>query len=138
MWEGPARCGWVHFCTCSLEFYKKTSWVSHEKQINKQQPYMATTSASTSKFLPCLSYCIDYFQWWTMIRTCKQNKPFSLHLLLVTVLSDSTVCIQRSWKLVCYELWGYEMIHCWTKEAYIKGPYSVWLQLHNIYEKIKS
>jgi len=32
--------------------------------------------APASRFLPCLSSCPDFLQWWTVIWRCKLHKPF--------------------------------------------------------------
>jgi len=44
---------------------------------------MPSTSASVSGFLPCLSSCPDFLQWWTLLWKCEWNKPFSSQAAVV-------------------------------------------------------
>ena len=39
-------------------------------------PFMASASAPTWEFLPCVSLCPDLHWWWTAVCKCKLNKPF--------------------------------------------------------------
>jgi hypothetical protein len=61
MGEGPAHCGWSHPWADGPGFNKKASRASHGEQAKKQHPCVAAASAPASKFLPCLSSCLDFF-----------------------------------------------------------------------------
>ena len=85
----PPHPGWWAF----PEFYKTASWVNQRKQASKQHLSVAFVSAPASRFLPCLSSCPDFLQWWTVIWKCKVNKPFPLQVAFWPgILSPVTVC----------------------------------------------
>jgi hypothetical protein len=62
---------------------------SHGEKTNKQHPSIISTSAPTSRFLPWLSSCPGFLQWWTVIWKGKSNETISLQLTLVIVLHHS-------------------------------------------------
>ena len=64
-----------------LDFIGKQAKQSHgEGKSSKQQPSMASVSAPASKFLPWVSSCPDFLQWWATTWKCKPNKPFLLQV----------------------------------------------------------
>jgi hypothetical protein len=62
--------------------YKKVSWTSQGKQSRKQGPSTASASAPASKFLPCLSSCLDFLWWWAAMWKLSWINPFLPNLLL--------------------------------------------------------
>jgi len=73
---GPDLCRWgLPWADC-LGFYKKAAWANHVEQASKPHPFLAFVSAPASRFLPCLSSCLDYLPWWTTICKRKPSKPF--------------------------------------------------------------
>jgi hypothetical protein len=54
------HCRWCYSWTGRPGLYKKASWASQGKQSSKQHPSMASVSAPTSKFLPCVRSSPDF------------------------------------------------------------------------------
>lgn len=59
------------------------SWVLWESRLSKpgdraskQHPSMASVLAPAFRFLPRLSSCLDFLQWWSTLWKCEPNKPF--------------------------------------------------------------
>jgi hypothetical protein len=79
MGEGPAHCGWCHSWVGGPGFHKAGLW----EKASKQHSSVASASAPALRFLPCVSSCPDFLQWWwTAMWKCKPNKPIPPQLAL--------------------------------------------------------
>lgn len=87
MGQGPFHCGSYHPWANGPGFYKKTSnffyWNLNDEQVIESKPvkgtpapHLASELSFVSRSLPCMISCPNCFWWWTVIWTCKLNKPF--------------------------------------------------------------
>lgn len=71
---------WNPWAAC-LGVYKNRNWVRQGKQaLHGLHSSMASATAPSYRSLPCLSACLGFPQWCTVVRTCKPCKPFSLQV----------------------------------------------------------
>jgi hypothetical protein len=100
------------------------SWVLWESRLSKpgdraskQHPSMASVLAPAFRFLPRLSSCLDFLQWWAVIWNCKQQKkttfPSSICFLAMALhCSNRNPSQDKGTRIVEY---------CWGRPDHVFG-----------------
>lgn len=78
----PTHCGWHHPWTGGPRCYRKKT---EQAMGASREITFLHASVPASGFLPCLSSCLGFSPWWTLIRWESQMNPFLAKLLLVMV-----------------------------------------------------